>query len=58
MDILDTHVDIQVYKLYKIGLYETYLFKPNIYMPLVYYSKGRIDYLTWRNLWQVDNLIY
>lgn len=48
MDIYD--INAQDYRIYMIGLYETYLFKPHIYMPLVYYSNGRIGDLTMENL--------
>lgn len=37
-------------RIYGVGLYETYLFSPHIYMPLVRYSNGRIDNLTMENL--------
>lgn len=48
MDFLNTQQDYKI--LYGVGLYETYLFKPHIYMPLVRYSNGRIDNLTMENL--------
>jgi len=47
MDFLNTQQD---YRIYLAGLYETYLFRPHIYMPLVRYSNGRIDNLTMENL--------
>lgn len=49
MDIfkLNTQED---YRIYRVGLYETYLLKLHIYMPLVYYSNGRLDDLTMENL--------
>ncbi len=52
MDILDviTREDYRIYRIYRMGMYETYLFKPHIYMPLVRYSNRRIGDLTWENL--------
>jgi len=48
MDFLNTQQDYSI--LYGVGLYETYLFKPHVYMPLVRYSNGRIADLTMENL--------
>lgn len=49
---MNTHIlGIQEdHRVYIVGLYETYLLKLHIYMPLVYYSDGRIDNLAMKNL--------
>ncbi len=48
MDIRD--LSMQDHRIYMIGLYETYLFKPHIYIPVVYYNNGRINNLIMKNL--------
>ena len=49
MDILDV-ITREDPRIYGIGLYETYLLRPHIYMPLVRYGNGRIGDLTMENL--------
>lgn len=49
MDILDI-IKREDPRVYGMGLYETYLIRPHIYMPLVRYSNGRIGNLTMKKL--------
>ncbi len=50
MDIFELSIQQDYRILYGVGLYETYLFKPHVYMPLVRYGNGRIADLTMENL--------
>lgn len=49
MDILDI-IKREDPRVYGMGLYETYLIRPHIYMPLVRFDNGRIADLTMENL--------
>ena len=49
MDFLDPTFQGD-HRIYIVGLYETYLFRPHMYMPLVRYINHRIADLTMENL--------